>query len=463
MNNIPQTNEKENEFMKSITSFIKQFKVMKALKKSNCYKNKGVSVHDIFCYLLQLVYTGKSMYMSYQTGTDSPKFGKDVVYGFLNSMYINWQTFLLQLSGTIIDKCLINLTSEKRINAIIVDDSFYGRIRSKKVELLANVYDHASKGAKYKKGFRMLTLGWTDGNTFLPLSFNLQSSDKEKNRYCEMKEGLNKNSIAYKRRKQSISKSTDVMVEMLEAIVRSGIPAKHVLFDSWFSYPSTIIKIFKLKLHTVGRLKNTTKIKYIFEGEKKTLSQIYSSRKKRPGKSKYLLSVMAQIYDTENKILDVRLVFVRDRNNKKNWIGFICTDLSLSEEEIIALYGKRWSIEVFFKVCKSYLNLGKEFQGLSYDSMIAHTAVVMTRYMILAVENRNNQDARTMGELFFLAFNELNDIQFSDALKIILEVLQETLQELLFLSDDQIDNFIDAFITKLPKYLSKIFASKKVA
>ena len=26
------------------------------------------------------------------------------------------------------------------------------------------------------------------------------------------------------------------------------------------------------------------------------------------------------------------------------------------------------SIEVFFKVCKSYLNLGKEFQGLSYDS-----------------------------------------------------------------------------------------------
>jgi hypothetical protein len=119
---------------------------------------------------------------------------------------------MLQLSGTIINKSLINLTSEKRINAIIVDDSFYGRLRSKKVELLANVYDHASKGAKYKKGFRMLTLGWTDGNTFLPISFNLQSSEKEENRYCEMKKGLNKNSICYKLRKQAISKSTDVMI-----------------------------------------------------------------------------------------------------------------------------------------------------------------------------------------------------------------------------------------------------------
>ncbi len=106
------------------------------------------------------------------------------MYRFLNSMYINWQTFLLRLSGTVIETHLLNLTSEYRLNVIIVDDSFYGRTRSKKVELLSNVFDHASKGAKYKRGFRMLTAGWTDGNTFVPLSFNLQISEKEKNRFC---------------------------------------------------------------------------------------------------------------------------------------------------------------------------------------------------------------------------------------------------------------------------------------
>lgn len=66
-------------------------------------------------------------------------------------MYINWQAFLLKLSRAIINEQLVNLTSEKRINAIVVDDSFYGRLRSKNVELLANVNDHASKGVKFKK------------------------------------------------------------------------------------------------------------------------------------------------------------------------------------------------------------------------------------------------------------------------------------------------------------------------
>ena len=463
MNNIPQITQNENDFMKSITTFVKKFKVINALKKSNCYKKKGTSVHDIFCYLLQLVYTGKSMYMNYQTKSDEPKFEKDTVYRFLNSMYINWQTFLLRLSGAVIKTHLLNLTSEERMNAIIVDDSFYGRTRSKKVELLSNVFDHASKGAKYKRGFRMLTAGWTDGNTFVPLSFNLQSSDKEKNRFCEMKDALNKNSIAYKRRKQAISKSTDVMIDMLNTVVKAGIPAKHVLFDSWFSYPSTIMKILKLNLHTVGRLKNTPKIKYIFDGERKTISQIYKSKRKRPGRSKYLLSVMAQIYDADDNKVDVKLIFVRDRNDRKKWIGFICTDLSLTEEQIIALYGKRWSIEVFFKICKSYLNLGKEFQGLSYDSMIAHTTIVMTRYIMLAIENRNNKDDRTMGELFFLAHDELQDVNFSEVLKVILDILKEVLQDLLFLTSEQIDSFIDNFIIQLPKHFAERFRTKKVA
>ena len=89
MNNIPQITQNENDFIKSITSFVKKFKVISALKKSNCYKQKGTSVHDIFCYLLHLVYTGKSMYMNYRTKNDEPKFEKDTVYRFLNSMYIN--------------------------------------------------------------------------------------------------------------------------------------------------------------------------------------------------------------------------------------------------------------------------------------------------------------------------------------------------------------------------------------
>jgi len=58
------------------------------------------------------------------------------------------------------------LTSEDRADVLIVDDSLYSRNRSKKVELLARVYDHAAH--RFVRGFRMLTLGWSDGNSFVP-------------------------------------------------------------------------------------------------------------------------------------------------------------------------------------------------------------------------------------------------------------------------------------------------------
>ncbi|MEA3296221.1 MAG: transposase, partial [Patescibacteria group bacterium] len=377
-----------------------------------------------------------------------------------NSMHINWEKFLLLLSSRVIKTSIVDLTSKKRMNAIVVDDSFYGRTRSKKVELLSNVYDHASKGNKFKRGFRMLTAGWTDGNTFIPLSFSLQSSANEKNRYNEMKEGLNKNSNGYKRRKKAITKSTVVLIDMLKKIRKQKIPAKHVLFDSWFAYPSIIIAIFKIKLHTIARLKKTTKIKYKFEGKLKTLNQIYRSKRKRPGRSKYLLSVIVELESDKNEKINAKIVFVRDRNNSKKWIAIISTDLELTEEEIIASYGKRWSIEVFFKMCKSYLKLSKEFQGISYDMMVAHTTIVMTRYMILSVENRENRDVRSIGELFYSTCDELQDISFFDSLTLILDALLETLQDMVFLTTKQINELLDIFISKLPKNIVKRLSYK---
>lgn len=461
MSSISQISHENNPTIKSILIFLKRFSVISILKKSNFYKVKGISVRDVLIYLIQLVYTGKTMNMNYTIDSNAPNFKKDVIYRFLNSTSINWEKFLLLLSSAVIGNTIEKLTSKKRLNAIVIDDSFYGRTRSKTVELLSNVFDHASKGIKYKRGFRMLTAGWTDGNSFIPLAFSLQSSENKKSRYTEMNPNLNKNSNGYKRRKKAITKSTDVMIDMLKTIVKQGIPAKHVLFDSWFAYPAILIKISVIKLHTIARVKKTKNIKYIFEDELKTLNQIYKSRRKRPGRSKYLLSVLVKLKNSDGDILDAKIVFIRDRNNKKNWIAIISTDLDLTEEEIIAAYGKRWSIEVFFKMCKSYLNLSKEFQGISYDSMVSHTSIVMVRYMILSVENRENQDIRSIGELFFRTCDELQDITFSDSLSIILEVLIETLQDILFLTLNQINDLLEIFISKLPKYLIGKISNKK--
>lgn len=66
------------------------------------------------------------------------------------------------------------LTSEDRVNVLIIDDSLFSRNRSKHVELRI----------KYLKDFRLLTPGWSDVNTFLPLAFTLLCSEKKENRIC---------------------------------------------------------------------------------------------------------------------------------------------------------------------------------------------------------------------------------------------------------------------------------------
>ena len=104
---------------------------------------------------------------------------------------------------------------------------------------------------------------------------------------------------------------------------------------------------------------------------------------------------------------------------------------------------------------KSFLNLAKEFQGRSYDSMVAHTSIVFTRYIMLSTQSRNNEDLRTIGGLFFNCCDELQDIQFLEAIQVILDLLKNALQEKLSLTKEQINSFLDYFISTLPAFLKE--------
>jgi hypothetical protein len=448
MNRIPEKTENEKGILESIGRFYKMFSLGGILKAGHAYKLRGVPASSIFKYLLQLVFTCKSMFMSFRLDTDVPKFAKDAVYRFLNSPNINWLKILLMSAEKIICGLIDPLTGAERIDVIALDDTPFERLRAKKVELLANMYDHAAK--KYKRGFRLLTAVWTDGVTTIPLMFRHMSSENRKNRYREINPSIDRRSCGYKARKQAVSTMPKVLLEMLACIAKTGIKAKHVLFDSWFASPSAIINILALGFHVVARLK-ANKTHYLVGGEKKTLRQIYNDNKKRRGRSKYLLSVAAQLQADDGRLHDIKIVFVRDRANCKKWIALLSTDMELTEEQIIELYGKRWSIEVFFKVCKSYLMLAGEFQQLSYDAITAHTAIVFLRYSMLAVEKRRQEDDRTVGDLFYLICGEIPDMKFAEVIEMIIAMLRETLDELLFLTNDQIGLIIDSFMSKLPQ------------
>ena len=183
-----------------------------------------------------------------------------------------------------------------------------------------------------------------------------------------------------------------------------------------------------------------------------SLISIYSKNRKRRGRSKFMLSVMVEVVK-DNEIIPAKVVYVRNRNKRKEYLCLISTDVNLEEDEIIRIYGKRWDIEVFFKVCKSYLSLSKECNSLSYDAMTAHTSVVFTRYMMLSLENRESSDNRSLGELFLHFSDEMSDITWIQAFQMMLQMFRTILADYCELSDEKIDELVDAFMNAIPALL----------
>ena len=446
---ITQANQNDKQISKSIKSFFTRFHISSVLKASNAYKKKGIPVIEVFQYLFLLIFSNRSMYMSLITGRNTPGFAKDTVYRFMKMIQINWIRFTTLLASRIIKDAIVPLDSKERKNVLIIDDSMFERNRSKKVELLAKAYDHANH--RYRFGFRMLTLGWSDGSTFLPVNSVLLSSENKKNRVNEAVD-VDKRTVGYKRRILSIQKGTQVMLELLKIAKKAAIPAKYVLFDSWFSSPSTLHAVKSIGYDVIGMVKKTPKMFFRYNGKDMSLTTIYNQNKKRRGRSRYLLSVLVDVVK-DGKVIPAKVVYVRNRNKRKEYLCLISTDTTLDENEIIRIYGKRWDIEVFFQICKSYLSLSRECNSLSYDAMTAHTAVVFTRYMMLSLESRESNDNRSLGELFLYFSDEMSDITWIQAFQMLLQMFRTMLSDNTELSEEKINDLVDTFMNTLPALL----------
>lgn len=453
---ITQDNQNDKQISKSIRRFFTGFHVSSALKAANACKKKGTPAIEIFQYLFLLIFSNRSMYMNLISGRNTPSFAKDTVYRFMKMLQINWIRFTTILASRIINEAIIPLDSKNRANVLIIDDSMFERNRSEKAELLTKVYDHAKH--VYKFGFRMLTLGWSDGSTFLPVNSILLSSENKKNRINEAN-AVDKRTVGYKRRLLSMEKGTLAMLELLQAAKKADIPAKYVLFDRWFSSPSTLHSVKQIGYDVIGIVKKTRKMFFRYNGEAMSLISIYNKNKKRRGRSKYLLSVMVEVIK-DGTIIPAKIVYVRNRNKRKEYLCLISTDVTSDEKELIRIYGKRWDIEVFFKVCKSYLNLSKECRSMSYDAITAHTAVVFTRYMMLSLENRESNDNRFLGELFLYFSDEMSDITWIQAFQMLLQMFKTMLTDNIELSEEKINELVDAFMNAIPALLkSKLQAA----
>lgn len=407
-------------------------KIGSLLRAANVTKSCGIPAFEVFQFLLLLVFQGKNLFRFLNSKHKEQAVSKNTYYRFLNETSYNWKKFLLLLAAKVAS-AFDELTRPERIKVLILDDSIIQRNRSKNVELLAKVYDHVSH--KFKKGFTLLTLGWSDGYSFLPVGFNMLSSANKDNRYQEISGNIDRRTNGYKCRTESLMHKTDAAILLIERALATGIKADYVLMDTWFTTEPMLQKILKTGLDAIGMVKQL-KQRYFYHDKAYTLPELRKFIQKKSS-----ANIFGSLDVATKDGIPVKIVVIRNRNKKSECLYLLSTDCSLSDAEIVRIYGNRWSIEVFFKASKSFMKLGTEFQSRSFDAIVSHTTIVFSRYILLEWIRRNQNDQKTYGELFYMFCDDIQDMNLTNALTSLMALFAEQL-------------------TNLPAEITKILKSK---
>uniref|UniRef100_UPI003B52E825 IS4 family transposase n=1 Tax=Coprococcus catus TaxID=116085 RepID=UPI003B52E825 len=237
----------------------------------------------------------------------------------------------------------------------------------------------------------------------------------------------------------------------MENALKSGIQADYVLMDTWFTTEPMIQAVLDTGLDTIGMVKQL-KQRYSFQGISYTLPEL-----RKFVDFSGAGNIFGSLVVRTKTGIPVKIVFVRNRNNKSECLYILSTDISLESSEIVRIYGNRWSIECFFKASKTFFKLGTEFQSHNYGAVVSHTAIVFTRYIVLEWIRRNQNDQKTYGELFFMFSEDIQDMELTDALQSLMALFAEHISSLSADITDVIKNKVTEWISTQAAFIQALF------
>ncbi len=186
------------------------------------------------------------------------------------------------------------------------------------------------------------------------------------------------------------SKKTTSAMAMLKNAVKRGFVADYVLTDSWFynyeliALISKLNKKAKLSLISMARM-GTTKYKLNSTGKYYNANELLIKFERkainaRSHKARYIK--IPVVYGD----IRINLFFIK-MGKFSGWKLLATTDLTINFQKLMDVYQIRWSIELFFRESKQYLNLGKS-KSTCFDAQIADATISISQYVILSFHRR---------------------------------------------------------------------------
>lgn len=220
-----------------------------------------------------------------------------------------------------------------------------------------------------------------------------------KERKHQFSKNRNPSSPGYARSKEADISKTTMFIKMVVRAIKNGFVPDYILTDTWF-FCQELLKTADrfsskgVKLLSMAKIGNT---KYTLPNGK--LHNAHSLIKIFQGKSHYNRDLKAHYIKVPVTYCGIRInLFFVKMGSKASWRLLVTNDLSAKFTDVMKVYQLRWSIEVFFKECKQYLNLGKSSSS-DFDGQIADATIAMMQHIMLTFYKRMNHQ-QSFGELF---------------------------------------------------------------
>lgn len=403
----------------------KELKLDWHLWRAGFKEKHKTEAYDMLVALLSSVFTGaKNLYQFYEDEAFKKPCSRDTVYRFLKDPCNNWGKLELNL-GVQMYRYLRGLNDPGHRYIFVVDDTKLERPEAKKSELVCRTFNHVS--GKSINGYTNMTLGVSDSFSFIPLQDRLISSQKEDLRIAEARKVDGRSSGAH-RRKDAVSQENELLIDMVDTAMDRGIEADTIAFDSWFFSDELIRKFTKRGLTVVSLVRSN--ILYHPDDEPEgvfyTAKQIVDQRFKTMTKHNIIGSVIA----TTKKGLKLKVVFVNNMDDIKHPKAIVCTDITMTDEEIVAAYSTRWGIETHYRDCRQMLGLGTESQAHNFDTYCAMVVISALRYLMLEYLRRTSSDMRSISKLFRETASEVRALPYVVLVQRVLQMVRDLPEKL---------------------------------
>jgi hypothetical protein len=379
--------QKQPMFDTAISKAFTDLKISKLLSNANIEKRTGIPTTKVLYDLFHIPFLMLTTVCLFVRNQFEEAASKNVYYRFLENAKYNWYLFIMTLSGNIEKK--ISGTAEAKCEKMFVVDDTITEITGRMIEGASYVYDHTI--GKSVLGFQKLVLGIFSNDKFLPISEKICTSSKKPSKkskatkYIKTAKSskISPNSPGAIARADIDKNKLEKTLAMLKEAKKKFKDVTYTIYDSWFAFNSFILKVKSLGLDSICQLKNMPKAnKYEYKEKNYSLKALFclaESKMRTVKKLGYKQAVLKVLIPQTNVYL--KIVFVHN-DGELSWHAFASTNTNLNAKKILEIYSKRWSIEVFFKNCKQYLNFGKE-QMSNLDSIIASDALAFMRYLLL--------------------------------------------------------------------------------